>query len=72
MEKMQERGRRIKDNNSFRNEEGLFYKSLNSKIHTGKTAETKEFVKFWGDTWESKEKTYKQPWMEGVIKKIES
>ena len=50
-EKMQERGRRIKDNNLFRSEGGLFYRSLDSKTNTGKTPEMEEFVKFWGDIW---------------------
>ena len=71
LEKMIERGQRIRDNNMFREEEGLFYKQMNSGQHTGKTPDTEEFVKFWGAIWESEEKTNQQPWMENIKKKIE-
>ena len=71
LEKMIERGQRIRDNNMFREEEGLFYKQMNSEKHTGKTPGAEEFVEFWGAIWESQEKTNQQPWMENIRKKIE-
>ena len=71
LEKMMERGQRIRDNNMFREEEALFYKQMNRGQHTGKTPDADEFVKFWGAIWESEEKTNQQPWMENIKKRIE-
>ena len=68
LEKMIVRGQRIRDNNMFRVEEGLFYKQINSEQHTGKTPEAEEFVKFWSAIWESVEKINQQPWMENIKK----
>ena len=71
LEKMIEWGQRIRDNNMFREEEGLFYKQMNSGQHTGKTPVAEELVKFWSAIWESMEKTNQQPWMENIKKKLE-
>ena len=67
LRKIEERGKKKRDNKCFLNNETQFYRGF--KTDTGKEGEAPgmdEFVEFWGDIWEDETKTPMKPWMAEV------
>ena len=67
LEKMIERGNRIKDNANFEKDQKAFFKTLEAKtVYEGEPPRMEKFVEFWAGIWEKDEKTPEMPWMEKV------
>ena len=65
LEKMIERGNRIKDNANFEKDQKAFFKTLEGKtVYEGGPPRMEKFVEFWAGKWEKDEKTPEMPWME--------
>ena len=67
LEKMIERGNRIKNNANFEKDQKAFFKTLEAKtVYEGEPPRMEKFVEFWAGIWEKDEKTPEMPWMEKV------
>ena len=66
LEKMIERGNRIRDNANFERDQKGFFKSLERIDYEGKPPPMERFEDFWAGIWEKDEKTPEMPWMEKV------
>ena len=67
LEKMIERGKRIKDNANFEKDQKAFFKTLEEKtVYEGEPPPMEKFVEFWAGIWEKDEKKPEMPWMQKV------
>ena len=65
LQKMIEKGKRIRDNATFERDQKSFSRKIESSTsHEGQIPEIEKFVEFLGGTWEKKERTPEMPWME--------
>ena len=63
LQKMIERGKKIRDNATFERDQKSFFRKIESS-HEGQIPEIEKFVEFWGGIWEKEERTPEMPWME--------
>ena len=71
LQKMIERGKRIRDNATFERDPKSFFRKIESSTsHEGQIPDIEKFVEFWGGIWEKEERTPEMPWMEKVRKDL--
>ena len=67
LRKTEEKDKRKRNNNLFKNNEGKLYKSLDtSDSYEGEIPAIETFKEFWGNIWRDESKTPNKPWMEKV------
>ena len=67
LQKMFERGKRIRDNATFERDQKSFFRKIESSTgNEGQIPKIEKFVEFWGGIWEKEERTPEMPWMEKV------
>ena len=68
LNKMQIRGKRIRNNTLFRENQRTLFEDDNER--KGELSEMEKFVEFWGSIWEKKEQTPEEPWMEKIAEEL--
>ena len=61
LEKVIERGNRIRDNANFERDQKGFFKSLERVVYEGKSSPMERFVDFWAGIWEKYKQTPEMP-----------
>ena len=71
LEKVIERGNRIRDNANFERDQKGFFKSLERVVYEGKSPPMERFVDFWAGIWEKDKQTPEMPWMEKIKMEVQ-
>ena len=71
LRKIQEKGKKIKDNTMFLKKEGEFYRKIREKDQEeGETPNIDKFSEFWGNIWEDDSTTPYRPWMQDMGREL--
>ena len=71
LEKMVARDKRIKNNNMFVRNEGIFYRQTKKlEKQVGRAPSIDKFTDFWAGIWEDDSKTPVTKWMKGIEKRL--
>ena len=71
MEKAEKRKDRVENNAIFHEDEGRFYKTMESRDNfTGRVPHFEEFVTFWAEIWEHEPKKAHKPWMDEIMQEL--
>ena len=73
LRKIEERGKKIRDNKKFLSNGKGFYRELNAgEEKTGNVPRIEKFEDFWGSIWEKKDTTPLRPWMAEIGQELHS